>query len=252
MPHKTIPTFWRGTKFQEFPNSISVIKGYVAALFGYGPRYKTLCEKGQTLEPKEGLWSSRLALYYEDLANKQPKREHQKTLKLALNATNAALLLENTPHEVIRLKEKQADLFLLVGDYEKARILTEQILADSNTSAAEKSKGTRVMEAMREDILNHSHVRLGRVALRKNDVITARQELLAARPFESSDTLLFFGCHMALAKELLEKGESGTVLQYFEQCRKLSGLSFGHQDFEKWASEIKRGKMPDFGTDMVY
>jgi hypothetical protein len=50
---------------------------------------------------------------------------------------------------------------------------------------------------------------------------------------------------MALAKELLEKGERDTVLQYFELCR-----TFWKRDNGKlagWNAKVREGGIPDFG-----
>ena len=55
---------------------------------------------------------------------------------------------------------------------------------------------------------------------------------------------------MSLAKDLLEKGERDTVLEYFKLCRKFWEMERGRLD--QWTQEIKSGKIPDFGANLVY
>ena len=59
-----------------------------------------------------------------------------------------------------------------------------------------------------------------------------------------------FGPNVSLAKDLLEKGERDVVIQYLGLCRKFWKLDRGRLD--KWIHEIKDGKIPDFGANLVY
>ena len=59
-----------------------------------------------------------------------------------------------------------------------------------------------------------------------------------------------FGPNMSLAKDLLEKGERQAVLDYFELCRKFWKMDNGR--LNDWSQEVKAGKIPDFGANMVY
>jgi hypothetical protein len=57
---------------------------------------------------------------------------------------------------------------------------------------------------------------------------------------------------MALAKELLEKGEREVVLEYFELCKNFWTGTNQHQKLDQWAGEVKKGRIPDFGANLVY
>jgi hypothetical protein len=59
-----------------------------------------------------------------------------------------------------------------------------------------------------------------------------------------------FGPNMSLAKDLLEKGEREVVLEYFELCRKFWKMDNGRRN--DWSQEVKAGKIPDFGANLVY
>jgi hypothetical protein len=55
---------------------------------------------------------------------------------------------------------------------------------------------------------------------------------------------------VSLAKDLLEKGERDAVIQYLELCRKFWKMDNGRLD--QWIKEIKAGKVPQFGANLVY
>ena len=59
-----------------------------------------------------------------------------------------------------------------------------------------------------------------------------------------------FGPNMMLAKDLLEKGERDTVLQYFELCRKFWKMDWGK--LNQWSKEVRMGQTPDFGANLIY
>jgi hypothetical protein len=55
---------------------------------------------------------------------------------------------------------------------------------------------------------------------------------------------------MSLAKELLERGEQNTVLQYFDLCRNFWRSHMANLD--NWRSQIQAGRIPDFGPNLKY
>jgi hypothetical protein len=59
-----------------------------------------------------------------------------------------------------------------------------------------------------------------------------------------------FGSSLTLAKDLLEKGERDTVLEYFMLCREFWKKDYGKLD--KWMQEVMDGKTPDFGANIFY
>jgi hypothetical protein len=86
---------------------------------------------------------------------------------------------------------------------------------------------------------------LGRVAVQR-DVTQANEYLLAAGATPGSPQLNTFGPNMALAKELLEKGQSEVVLQYLALCKKFWKMDRGQLD--EWSATIRSGGIPDFGV----
>jgi tetratricopeptide (TPR) repeat protein len=94
------------------------------------------------------------------------------------------------------------------------------------------------------------HIVFGRIAILEGRLDDAKKHLLEAGKTPGSPQLDSFGPNMTLAKELFEKGDRDTVLKYFELCSK-----FWEMDFDKlkeWAVDVKKGKLPDFGANLVY
>ena len=54
---------------------------------------------------------------------------------------------------------------------------------------------------------------------------------------------------MTLTKELLEKEERQTVLEYFALCAEFWAR---HDRLEAWAGEVEAGRIPDFGANLSY
>ncbi|MGA7695772.1 MAG: hypothetical protein WCA76_12135 [Candidatus Sulfotelmatobacter sp.] len=91
---------------------------------------------------------------------------------------------------------------------------------------------------------------LGRIAIQQGSVKQAGQYLLAAGATEGSPQLDSFGPNMTLAKELLEKGHSQVVLEYFALCQKF--WENGRPKLDEWSSAVLGGEVPDFGPNLEY
>jgi TonB family protein len=86
------------------------------------------------------------------------------------------------------------------------------------------------------------------LALRNNDVPTAREELIKAGQTPGSPQLNSFGPNMALANELLQKGERNTVLEYFGLCRKF--WKTGAPQLDSWSETVRNVQTPAFGGNL--
>ena len=91
---------------------------------------------------------------------------------------------------------------------------------------------------------------LGRLAVRDDRIDDAKRYLLAAGNSPGSPQMNSFGPNMSLAKDLLAKGERDAVLDYFDRCRKFWSLDWGKLD--TWSEDVRAGKAPDFGANLVY
>jgi hypothetical protein len=100
------------------------------------------------------------------------------------------------------------------------------------------------------DAIHQGYIVLGRLALRKGDVDEAKRALLAAGKTPGSSSLASTGPNMQLAKDLLDRGETNTVLQYLEECGTFWEGNRGK--LAEWIVLVKAGLKPDFGPNLGY
>ena len=94
--------------------------------------------------------------------------------------------------------------------------------------------------------IHYAHVVMGRLALRSGDLETAKCHPLEAGRTPGSPQLNDYGPDMTLAEELLEMGESATVLAYFEECERF-WMNRQNNRLEEWRAAGLQGCRPDFG-----
>lgn len=97
--------------------------------------------------------------------------------------------------------------------------------------------------------IHDGHTVLGLVALREGRVADAKAELLLAGGTVGSPNLDTFGPNVMLAKELLERHEDATVLAYFDLCGRFWD---DHDRLARWSADIRAGRVPDFGANLIY
>lgn len=102
------------------------------------------------------------------------------------------------------------------------------------------------------DSIHHGNIVLGRVALRRGDVESAKLHLLKSGQVETSPVLGSFGPNMMLAKELLERNEREVVLEYFKLCGAFWEYDKKDNLLKIWTEDVEGGKMPDFGANLHY
>ena len=100
------------------------------------------------------------------------------------------------------------------------------------------------------DAIHQGNMILGRLALRQDKLDLAKKYLIAAGKTPGSPTLGSFGPTMALAKDLLDRGESATVLEYLDLCAQFWTTNRGK--LQEWTVLIRGGLKPDFGPNLSY
>ena len=100
------------------------------------------------------------------------------------------------------------------------------------------------------DAIHQANTVLGRLALRQNNVDQAKRYLIAAGKAPGSSTLGSQGPAMALAKDLLDLGETDIVLQYLDLCGQFWIANRGK--LPEWIALIRAGLKPDFGPNLNY
>jgi hypothetical protein len=135
-----------------------------------------------------------------------------------------------------------AKLSFAFGQTEHAQGFATELLA-----LGEKFKG-EPWSGKSGDAVHAGNLVLGRLALEAGAVEDAKRYLLAAGTSSGSPVLGSFGPNMSLARELLERGERETVLQYFEGCAQF----WKTEKLQQWTDEINAGRIPSFGANLIY
>ena len=129
------------------------------------------------------------------------------------------------------------------GDFQHVKSLAEEYLALAELNQNNWNYGNAI---------HHSNIWLGRIALMENDLEKAKNFLLKAAQTKGSPQLNSFGPNMTLAKELLEMNEPEVVLNYINSCKKFWKWYLSWFKIRKWKKEIRKGNIPNFGSNLYY
>ena len=191
-------------------------------------RAAELLERGMQLEPTQPRWKEQLAhlLTLGGSAGSEPAGD-------ALALRESALV--DTQDEIGRFHAlpELAETALQAGHDDKARAYAEELLALSARQPSYRNG----------DAIHEGNRILGHLALRAGDVEGAEEFLLKAGATSGSPVLNSFGPELALAKDLLAKGERETVIQYLEMCRRFWTKT--DEQLSDWIAEIRAGGTPD-------
>lgn len=159
--------------------------------------------------------------------------------------------LELSPEERLEQAESLEDRICSLGQAAKGR-LEKGDLEGARAYAIElqdwASKSTD--HPLNGGAQAECHIVLGRIAMKEGRMEDAKSHLQAAGNVPGSPTLNTFGPNMSLARELLLVGEQSAVISYLESCRTFWLL--GHSDLDKWIQDIRVGRIPEFGANLVY
>src|SRR5438477_886502 len=208
--------------------SSAVLKSAETFFFGKDPEeadrlIHCLSEK----EPNNPQWANELAQLYR--MSGIPGRSFPNLTERALYAYDQVLELLHSPAERQALAGDMAGAAFKIGDFEGAAALAKLYLQSTDRNATQKANTI-----------------LGRVALRSGDVGAGKQYLLDSSGAGAARDIATYGPMMALARELLEKGERDIVRQYLEKCLIL--WPRGENALRNWISDIQRGGTPNFGN----
>lgn len=135
---------------------------------------------------------------------------------------------------------------LAANDTARARAYAEELLILGPATRSQPGFG----ESNYGEATHVGNVVLGRIALMNGDVAKAKEQLLAAGRIPGSPSLNSFGPDMLLAKELIEKGERNTAIEYFDLCSKFWANDRGR--LQQWKTTVAQGGMPNFGANLGY
>lgn len=162
--------------------------------------------------------------------------QYAQAIKVVTTATNE--------YQRFLYLDRAAKTSLAVGRTAEARrFATDMLVLDDKYSRGDPEKANG-------DAVHDCHLVLGLIALDEGHLEEAKRHLLAAGKSNGSPVLGSFGPNMSLAKELLEKGEQETVLEYLASCRKFWGS--GSEKLDAWTKDIQAGRIPEFGANLIY
>lgn len=210
-------------------NDLAVIKNAEKFFFSKDPAVADLLiHRIAERDPSNAQWPAELAQLYRMFGI--PGENIEDHGARALEEYNRVLALTQNPAARRTLSGDMADAAFKIGDLPGAAELARVYLKSSDRPAVQRANTI-----------------LGRVALRENDIPSAKRYLLdsAADPGASRDIGLS-GPILVLAKELIERGERDAVLEYLKDC--LTLWPRGEPILRIWIAQIQEGKTPNFGN----
>ena len=203
------------------------------------PVAEDLLKKGAALEPENPEWPNALGhLYLLGIRRKTPE-EVKLADASALHQYERAFALTSEAYKSYLLKDLAKTAFD-ADETNKAGMYAEQMLQEANLQKKDWNRGNDIF---------FGNLILGRLALKGGDIEQAKHFLIEAGKTPGSPQLDSFGPNMTLAKELLEKGQTEVVLEYFDLCAKF----WRYQPrLSEWSAAVKQGAIPDFGTNLDY
>ena len=115
------------------------------------------------------------------------------------------------------------------------------------------ANNTRTNSWNHGNVTYDAHVLLGQVALRQDNMDAAKRHLIAAGKTKGSPQLNSFGPRFTFAREMVEKGERDTVIEFLDLVGLFWGKAYGgfedhghanRKQLESWKQEIREGKVP--------
>ena len=156
-----------------------------------------------------------------------------------LERATARLAAASTPELKFYALGDAAKESFNAGKTEDAKKYAEELLALLPEFQSNREYGRAVHDA---------NIVLGRIAVRESRLEDAKRYLMEAGQTPGTPEMMSYGPNMSLAKDLLQKGERQTVLDYFDLCRKFWTDDAGK--LNQWTQQVKAGKIPDFGQNL--
>ena len=197
-----------------------------------------LLKRAQKLEPDSVKWMQRFGRLFQLQSHRADAEAKKELSKKALEEFERAIKGMDDRQIYVHLDDLAKTAFA-AGEDQKAEKYAKRLLALKDETENGWNSGNAV---------HHGNLILGRVALRAGNVDKAKDYLLKAGATKGSPQLNSFGPNMALAKDLLEKGEQDVVLEYFTLC----GKFWDRDELKAWREQVVQGKTPQFGANLVY
>ena len=196
---------------------------------------ETLLKKARSLEMENPEWLTRMGELYElEYIHRRGKERK--------NLARKCLMVRE---EAIKLIKNERKKFYMLNGLANAAFEAEQLKsADAYATELLQKAKTYKGDWNYGNAIHHGNIVLGKIALVSNQIEKAKGYLIKAGKTPGSPQLDTFGPDMTLAKELLEKEEGRTVIEYLTLCKKFWEMDNGR--LLKWITLIRDGKIPNF------
>ena len=225
---------------EHMPESLDILRNSAEFYKQSDPKLAIeLLERAQEIDGSNPEWASELGHIHSSAMTGSPGEPDQDAAARALSQYERAyeLIAEAHGDHLLAYLAKTA---FVAGETEKARSYANDML--SNDSGG-WNLGNRV---------HHGNLTLGRLALAEGNLEEANDRILKAGRTPGSPQLNSFGPNMALAKDLLEHGETEVVLQYFELCSRFWNSDHALERLAEWTAAVNAGEIPKFGANLLY
>jgi hypothetical protein len=198
-------------------------------------------KQAQTLEPDNPEWTKLLGHLYAMGLTRKAEMSRKETAMNSLDQFENALNKTSQEIERFYMLSDLAKAAFEADNLEKAKLYANELLDSAIKYPDDWNYGNAI---------HHGNIILGRIALKQDKIEKAGEYLIEAGKTPGSPQLNSFGPNMQLAKDLLDKGEQTVVLEYLDLCKifwknKASILA-------AWKNEIKKGRIPDFESNLAY
>lgn len=254
-PQRSLPSV-STRDLDDFETKLKADPQYLMRLLAQDrDKTEALIRAGQKQRPTASLWAMDVQLLFagdvftgKSLQGKEKAAHFKHALEYLQESYDVAVeALKKAPDEGLQevLPGLQINLALAAleaGDTELAKKHAAETL-QKNTDRKNWNYG---------NIIHDANQILGRGALREGKLADAKTYLLKAGATPGSPQLNSFGPRMQLARELLEKSEKETVLQYLDLVSKFWASDKEQSELGKehaaliagWKREIAAGKIP--------
>jgi tetratricopeptide (TPR) repeat protein len=206
--YERIKSIWL-RQIDRSPNNVALLKNAAAFFIHDDKAVAERClTKGVTLRPNDIKLRHRISHFYSlwDEHEQQALEHLEKALELSRNDRERLHHLSDLPERAFA-----------ADDYKKATKFADRAL-----SLVARLRANDQFDDF-GDVINHSHTTLGRVALKRGDIKSARFHLALSAVGIASPCNNSFGPASELAAEMVEAGENVSVLQYLDECERLCG-----------------------------
>jgi hypothetical protein len=236
--HRQAADLW--AEKTKAPDAKAKVLGNAADFFLFEDKKKAeqLLKRAQEIEPESVEWRQRLGRLFQLQSHGADAESRKELSKKALAEFERATKGMDDRQLYVHLADLAKTAFA-AGENHKAEKYAMRLISLEDENENKWNSGNAV---------HHGNLILGRLALRAGDVDKAKYYLLKAGGTKGSPQLNSFGPNMALAKDLLEKGERDVVLEYFTLC----GKFWDRDELKAWREQVELGKTPQFGANLVY